>query len=89
MESTAQRTSRIASEDAGAHSAYAHAKDFFNGLATYSIEPSHNGFSVCEITPHGQLCTSAKTMEEAQAEIESWKNTDLKNGYPKRFFVEE
>jgi len=89
MESTEQRKSRIASEDAGAHSAYAHAKDFFNGLATYLIEPSHYGFSVCEITPHGQLSTSAKTIEEAQAKIENWKNTDLKNGYPKHFFVKE
>jgi len=83
MESTAQRTSRIASEDAGAHSAYAHAQDFFNGLATYSIEPKTNGFYVYERTPHGQLCTSAKTTEEAQAIIESWKNTKLKNGYRK------
>jgi hypothetical protein len=83
MESTTQRNSRIASEDSGAHSAYYHAQDFFNGLATYSIEPSHNGFSVYERTPRGQLCTSAKTMEEAQATIESWKNTELKNGYRK------
>jgi hypothetical protein len=84
MESTAQRNSRIASEDSGAHSAYAHAQDFFNGLATYSIEPSKTGgFLVYERTPRGQLCTSAKTMEEAQAKIESWKNTDLKNGYRK------
>ena len=84
MESTAQRTSRIASEDAGAHSAYAHAQDFFNGLATYSIEPiKMNSFYVFERTPHGQLCTSVKTMEEAQAQIESWKNTELKNGYRK------
>jgi hypothetical protein len=83
MESTAQRTSRIASEDRGAHSAYAHAQDFFSGLATYSIEPNHNGFYVYERTPHGQLCTSAKTTEEAQAKIEFWKNTELKNGYRK------
>ena len=82
-ETTAQRTSRITSEDAGAHSAYAHAQDFFNGLATYSIEPKTNGFYVYERTPHGQLCTSAKTTEEAQAIIESWKNTELKNGYRK------
>jgi hypothetical protein len=84
MESTAQRTSRIASEDAGAHSEYNHAQDFFNGLATYSIESNgRGGFLVYERTPSGQLCTSAKTMEEAQAEIESWKNTELKNGYRK------
>ena len=84
MESTEQRKSRIASEDSGAHSAYYHAQDFFNGLATYSIEPNGmRGFSVCEHTPRGQLCTSAKTMEEAQAQIESWKNTELKNGYRK------
>lgn len=84
MESTAQRNSRIASEDAGAHSAYYHAQDFFNGLATYSIEPNgRGGFLVYERTPRGQLCTSAKTTKEAQAEIESWKNTELKNGYRK------
>ena len=83
MESTAQRTSRIASEDRGAHSAYAHAQDFFNGLATYSIEPSTNGFLIYERTPHGQLCTSAKTMEDAQAKIEFWNNDELKNGYRK------
>jgi len=83
MESTAQRTSRIASEDRGAHSAYAHAQDFFNGLATYSIEPSNNGFLIYERTPHGQLCTSAKTMEDAKAKIKFWKNDELKNGYRK------
>jgi len=83
MESTAQRTSRIKSDDAAAHSAFAHAQDFYDGLATYSIEPSGTGFLVYERTPNGQLCTSAKTMEEAQAKIESWKNTELKNGYRK------
>lgn len=83
-ETTEQRTSRIASEDAGANSEYAHAQDFFNNLATYSIESNgRGGFLVYERTPSGQLCTSAKTMEEAQAEIESWKNTELKNGYRK------
>jgi hypothetical protein len=41
------------------------------------------GFLVYERTPHGQLCTSAKTKEEAQAKIESWKNDELKNGYRK------
>ena len=83
MESTAQRTSRIKSDDAAAHSAFAHAQDFYDGLATYSIEPSGTSFLVYERTPNGQLCTSAKTMEEAQAKIESWKNTELKNGYRK------
>ena len=83
MESTAQRTSRIASEDRGANCAYAHAQDFFNGLATYSIDPYHNGFLIYERTPHGQLCSSAKTMENAQAKIQLWKNDELKNGYRK------
>ena len=83
MESTAQRTSRIKSDDAGAHSAFAHAQDFYDGLATYSIEPSGTSFLVYERTPNGQLCTSANTLEIAYAKIEAWKNDDLKNGYRK------
>ena len=83
MESTAQRISRIKSDDAGAHSAFAHAQDFYDGLATYSIEPSGTSFLVYERTPNGQLCTSANTLEIAQAKIEAWKNDDLKNGYRK------
>jgi hypothetical protein len=83
MESTAQRTSRIKSDDASAHSAYAHAQDFYDGLATYSIEPSGTSFLVYERTPNGQLCGSARTLELAQAKIEAWKNDDLKNGYRK------
>ena len=38
MESIAQRTSRIKSDDASAHSAYAHAQDFYDGLATYRFD---------------------------------------------------
>ena len=83
MESTAQRISRIKSDDAGAHSAFAHAQDFYDGLATYSIEPSGTSFLVYERTPNDQLCTSANTLEIAQAKIEAWKNDDLKNGYRK------
>ena len=83
MESIAQRTSRIKSDDAAAHSAYAHAQDFYDGLATYSIEPSGTSFLVYERTPNGQLCGSANTLEQAQAKIEGWKNDELKNGYKK------
>jgi len=83
MESIAQRTSRIKSDDASAHSAYAHAQDFYDGLATYSIEPSGTSFLVYERTPNGQLCGSANTLEIAHAKIEAWKNDDLKNGYRK------
>ena len=83
MESTAQRTSRIKSDDAAAHSEFAHAQDFYNGLATYSIEPSGTSFLVYERTPNGQLCGSANTLEQAQAKIEAWKNDNLKNGYKK------
>jgi hypothetical protein len=83
-ETTEQRTSRIAHDDAAAHSEYDHAQDFFNGLATYSIESNgRGGFLVFERTPHGQLCGSAKTMETAQEMVESMKNTQLKNGYRK------
>ena len=83
MESTAQRTSRIKSDDAGAHSAFAHAQDFYDGLATYSIEPSGTSFLVYERTPNGQLSGFARTLELAHAKIEAWKNDDLKNGYRK------
>jgi hypothetical protein len=83
-ENTQQRTSRIAFEDAGAHSARAHAQDFFNGLATYEITPSKlNGFFVFEKTPHGQTCGSVDTEEQAQAMIQSWKNQTVKGGYSK------
>ena len=83
MESTAQRTSRIKSDDAAAHSAFAHAQDFYDGLATYSIEPSGTRFLVYERTPNGQLSGFARTLELAHAKIEAWKNDDLKNGYRK------
>ena len=83
MESTTQRTSRIKSDDASAHSAYAHAQDFYDGLATYSIEPDCSGFTVYERTPNGQLSGFARTLELAHAKIEAWKNDDLKNGYRK------
>jgi len=83
MESTAQRTSRIKSDDAAAHSAFAHAQDFYDGLATYSIEPSGTSFLVYERTPNGQLSGFARTLELAHAKIEAWKNDDLKNGYRK------
>ena len=83
MESIAQRTSRIKSDDAAAHSAFAHAQDFYDGLATYSIEPSGTSFLVYERTPNGQLSGFARTLELAHAKIEAWKNDDLKNGYRK------
>jgi len=89
MESTAQRNSRIAFEDAGAHSAYAHSKDFYNGLATYEIEPKTNGFYVYVRTPHGQTCTTAKTIEEAEATIAEWKADTHFAGYPKHFFIKD
>ena len=89
MESTAQRNTRIAFEDAGAHSAYAHSKDFFNGLATYEIEPKTNGFYVYVRTPHGQTCTTAKTTEEAEAIIAEWKADTHFGGYSKTFFIKD
>ena len=82
-ETTEQRTSRIKSDDATAHSAYAHAQDFYDGLATYSIEPDCSGFTVYERTPNGQLSGFARTLELAHAKIEEWKNDNLKNGYRK------
>jgi hypothetical protein len=83
-ENTQQRTSRIAFEDAGAHSDYEHAQDFFNGLATYEITPSGlKGFFVIERTPHGQTCASVDLMEQALAKIEEWKNQTVKRGYSK------
>ena len=85
METTAQRNSRIANEDAGAHSAFNHAIDFFKGLATYEIMPSRmSGFYVFQKTPHGQLCTDVKTIEEAEAKIEDWKSADNCNGYTRQ-----
>jgi hypothetical protein len=90
METTAQRTSRIANEDAGAHTAYAHAQDFFNGLATYHIEPQKGGwFWVYVNTPHGRTTTSAKTQEEAKAIIAEWKADTHFAGYPKTFFIKD
>jgi len=89
-ETTEQRNSRIANEDAGAHTAYAHAEDFFNGLATYEIEPSFGtSFSVKQITPHGQLSGWAKSYEDALAKAEEWKSDDYCNGYPKHFFIKD
>ena len=90
METTAQRNSRIANEDAGAHTAYAHAQDFFNGLATYHIEPQKSGwFWVYVNTPHGRTTTSAKTQEEAEAIIAEWKADTHFAGYPKTFFIKD
>ena len=89
-ETTQQRNSRIANEDAGAMSAYYHAKDFFNGLATYAIEPSKTGgFLVYQRTPHGQRCGSAKTTEEAQSMIDEWKNSDYCSGYSRKHLMGE
>jgi len=88
-ETTAQRNSRIANEDVGAHSAYAHSKDFYNGLATYEIEPKTNGFYVYVRTPHGQTCTTAKTIEEAEAIVADWKSSEVFAGYPKHFFIKD
>ena len=90
METTAQRTSRIANEDAGAHTAYAHAQDFFNGLATYHIDPQKNGgFWVYVNTPHGRTTTSAKTLEKAEEIIAEWKSDTIFAGYPKHFFIKD
>jgi predicted RNase H-like HicB family nuclease len=90
METTAQRNSRIANEDAGAHSAYAHSKDFWNGLATYHIEKQNNGwYSVYVNTPHGRTTSSAKTLEEAEAKIADWKADTHFAGYPKHFFIKD
>ena len=90
METTAQRNSRIANEDAGAHTAYAHAQDFFNGLATYHIEPKKDGwFWVYVNTPHGRTTASAKTLEKAEAIIAEWKSDTIFAGYPKHFFIKD
>jgi hypothetical protein len=90
METTAQRNSRIANEDAGAHTAYAHAQDFFNGLATYHIDPQKNGgFWVYVNTPHGRTTTSAKTLEKAEEIIAEWKSDTIFAGYPKHFFIKD
>lgn len=81
-ETTEQRNSRIANEDAGAHSAFNHAIDFFRGLATYEITQNKNGsFSYKQTTPRGQLSGWAKTYEDAVAEVEDLKNSDICNGY--------
>jgi hypothetical protein len=90
MESTAQRNSRIANEDAGAHSAYAHSKDFFNGLATYKItEDKPNWFTVYVNTPHGRTTTNARSLEEAEAIVADWKSSEVFAGYPKHFFIKD
>jgi len=90
MESTAQRNSRIANEDADAHSAYKHSEDFFNGLATYKIDVAKNGWiSVYVDTPHGRTTASAKSIEEAEAKIAEWKTDTIFAGYPKHFFVKD
>ena len=83
-ETTEQRNSRIAHEDAGAHRAYKHAEDFFNGLATYEIEKFSTGYLVYQRTPHGQVCGSAKTVEEAESMIEEWKNDTICCGYSRK-----
>jgi hypothetical protein len=89
-ESTAQRTSRIANEDAGAHSAYAHSQDFYNGLATYNITQEKSGwFTVYVDTPHGRTTTNRKTLAEAQSVIADWKADTHFAGYPKHFFIKE
>lgn len=85
MENTQQRNSRIANEDAGAHSAFNHAIDFFRGLATYEITPSFGtSFGYKQVTPRGQLSGWAKTYEEAVAKVEELKNADLCNGYSRK-----
>lgn len=89
-ETLEQRNSRIASEDAAAHSAYQHAKDFFNGLATYEIEPSKNGgFFVFQRTPHGQRCGDTKTLEQAEQKIAEWKADDVCCGYSRQQLMGE
>ena len=90
MESTAQRKSRIESEDSAAHSAYAHSQDFYNGLATYNITQEKNGwFTVYVDTPHGRTTTNRKTLEEAEAVIADWKADLCFAGYPKHFFIKD
>ena len=90
METTAQRNSRIANEDSGAHTAYKHSRDFFNGLATYKIQVLESGrFSVYVETPSGRTTTSAKSIEEAEAIIAEWKTDTIFAGYPKHFFVKD
>ena len=88
METTAQRNSRIAQDDSAAHSAFDHAKDFFNGLASYEISPSFgSSFSVVQKTPHGQRSTSAKNLEDALLQIEEWANSDICVGYSRSQFA--
>ena len=82
METTAQRKSRITQDDFAADSAFGHAKDFFNGLATYEITPSSDtSFSVAQITPNGQVSGWAKDYDAALAMVEEWKSATLCNGY--------
>jgi hypothetical protein len=89
-ETTQQRTSRIANEDWAADNAYNHAQDFFNGLATYHIEPQECGwFWVYVNTPHGRTTASAKTLEKAEAIIAEWKAETHFAGYPKTFFIKD
>ena len=89
-ETTEQRKSRIESEDSAAHSAYAHSKDFYNGLATYHIEQQKNGwYCVYVDTPHGRTTTSAKTLEDAENTIAEWKADLCFAGYPKHFFIKD
>jgi len=90
MESTAQRNSRINDEDFAAHTAFAHAQDFFNGLATYKITQDRpNWFTVYVATPHGRSTTNAKTLEQAEEIIAKWKSSAVFNGYPKHFFIKD
>lgn len=85
MENTQQRNSRIANEDAGAHSAFNHAIDFFRGLATYEITQNPSGsYSYKQITPRGQLSGWANTYDNAVAKIEELKNSDICNGYSRK-----
>jgi hypothetical protein len=82
METTAQRKSRISSDDLAAHSEYNHAQDFFAGLATYEITPSFGtSFSVVQKTPSGQVSGWAKDYADALAQVEQWKAATLCNGY--------
>lgn len=86
METTTQRTSRINDDDSAAGRERRHAKDFFNGLALYEITPCNTGFYVFEKTPSGQVCSSAKTLEEANEIIEKWKLAAINSGFRKESF---
>jgi hypothetical protein len=85
MENTQQRNSRIAQDDAAAHSTFNHAIDFFRGLATYEItQNASKSFSVIQKTPHGQRSGWAKDHNEALQMVEEWKNEEVCCGYSKK-----